>query len=397
MPQLLSSSVNQDGKSASFMAPNGLSQQAVITRACSGKRLFAVETHGTGTALGDPIEVGAITRSRLQNFTEACVPLGAIKSNVGHTEFAAGVGGVLKVILVLCSRQELPNLNMNQLNPFIESEDSFVTVPCQVGGLAIGKDAKMGSSALGFTGTNAFAVLASGHSVEVATEKRFTTKFQCASFVWWDCNTDVGPGTTEALTRNPLHADENSIWQHSWPQSTCNYAAHHRVGVTPLAPGTAFLQLARHALADTGNALTLHELKFAAMLHLDGTQPTLRVTRSNDQLITVESSHDGSAWMVHAEMAVAAVQNGVASVPSIVQAVIAQRRASQELVALDCSCFYGITGNNYLGEFRSVQAAWLGKNEKEEMVVLTKVAFADDTLLQQVASAFATFLWLIVY
>ena len=120
--QLRGQAVNQDGRSASFMAPNGMlhtakqssdrrfagpAQRHVIEQAwgssgTSHQDLTRIEAHGTGTALGDPIEVGAlraVLRDSVQQ--ELCV-VGTMKSRVGHTEFASGITALLRWLLSPC-------------------------------------------------------------------------------------------------------------------------------------------------------------------------------------------------------------------------------------------------------------------------------------------------------
>src|SRR6185503_13541498 len=104
---LRGSAVNQDGKSQGLTAPHGPSQERVIRQALQSARLTAqdidvVEAHGTGTPLGDPIEAHAL----LATYGQAHSPdkplwLGSLKSNIGHMQAAAGVGGVIKMVLAL--------------------------------------------------------------------------------------------------------------------------------------------------------------------------------------------------------------------------------------------------------------------------------------------------------
>ncbi|SCF49682.1 Acyl transferase domain-containing protein [Micromonospora matsumotoense] len=112
--------VGHDGESAGLTAPNGTAQEALMRRALAAANLTPgdvqyVEAHGTGTPLGDPIELGAIGAVYADSHTaERPVLVGSVKTNIGHLELAAGVGGVLKVLAQLRASTVFPHLNLTE-------------------------------------------------------------------------------------------------------------------------------------------------------------------------------------------------------------------------------------------------------------------------------------------
>ncbi|KAF4207594.1 hypothetical protein CNMCM8927_002671 [Aspergillus lentulus] len=116
---------NQDGRTPGITLPSGASQEALIRHVYSMAGLHPhdtefVETHGTGTQAGDPIETGALARVFCANRnSEKPLRIGSIKTNVGHLEGTSGVAGVIKAVLMLENRTFLPNRNFTSLNPRI--------------------------------------------------------------------------------------------------------------------------------------------------------------------------------------------------------------------------------------------------------------------------------------
>ncbi|NEP29953.1 type I polyketide synthase [Moorena sp. SIO3B2] len=158
--------LNQDGASGGLTVPNGPSQVAVIRKALSNggvdpASVSYIEAHGTGTPLGDPIEVGAIGTVFTSNHSqEQPLTIGSVKTNIGHLEGAAGIAGLIKVVLQLQYQQIAPSLHFNQPNPYINWSHLSVQVstkltPWQTNG----KSRIAGVSSFGFIGTNAHVVI----------------------------------------------------------------------------------------------------------------------------------------------------------------------------------------------------------------------------------------------
>jgi amino acid adenylation domain-containing protein len=157
---------NDGGQKASFTAPSIEGQAAVIARAQADagvepRNISYVETHGTATPLGDPIEVEGLTRAfRLGTQDSGFCDIGSVKSNFGHTVIAAGAAGVMKTALAL-SRELLPKtLHFQAPNPKIDFEHSpFRVLAAHKSWPRTGTPRRAGVSAFGVGGTNAHVVL----------------------------------------------------------------------------------------------------------------------------------------------------------------------------------------------------------------------------------------------
>jgi acyl transferase domain-containing protein/acyl carrier protein len=170
------SAVNQDGKSNGLTAPNSLSQMAVIRAALANggvapEQVSYIEAHGTGTTLGDPIEVEALA-GVLGSSTQTCY-LGSAKSNIGHLEGAAGVAGLIKVVLSMQHGQIPPLLHFTGLNPHISFENTPFAVTTELRDWDAGANRRLaGISSFGWSGTNAHIIVEEAPAIEAdpATE-----------------------------------------------------------------------------------------------------------------------------------------------------------------------------------------------------------------------------------
>jgi acyl transferase domain-containing protein/acyl-CoA synthetase (AMP-forming)/AMP-acid ligase II/acyl carrier protein len=234
------SAVNQDGRSNGLTAPNGPAQQAVVRAALRDADLAPsavgyVEAHGTGTTLGDPIEVNSLREVLFTARTEMqpCW-LGSVKTNIGHLEAAAGIAGLIKVVLALRHRALPAHLHLRSVNPLIHLADTPLAIPTALTPwpetAAGGRVA--GVSSFGFGGTNSHVIVAEA-PVEAARE------------------IPVRPGSVLVLSAKTVPALRALAARHAthlltidpaaWPE-VCHTAAVHR-GAFPhrlaLAAGSA--------------------------------------------------------------------------------------------------------------------------------------------------------------
>ncbi len=160
------SAINQDGRSNGLTAPNGLSQQTVIMKAMQQAGLTPaavsyIEAHGTGTPLGDPIEMNALKNVLMEEGRQHPLWIGAAKASIGHLEAAAGIAGVIKTVLALQHREIPAQLNFQSLNPNISLQQLPMHIPVQHTTWEVpeGKKRVAGISSFGFGGTNSHVLI----------------------------------------------------------------------------------------------------------------------------------------------------------------------------------------------------------------------------------------------
>ncbi|NEQ80604.1 MAG: acyltransferase domain-containing protein, partial [Moorea sp. SIO2I5] len=160
------SAVNHDGPSSGMTVPNRMAQKQVIQQALTNAKLEPhqisyLDAHGTGTSLGDPIEIEALAEVYGKN-RPADQPLivGSVKTNIGHLEAAAGVSSLMKVILALQHQEIPPHLHFKQPNPHVDWDRLPIKIPTSLMPWSCeGKPRIAGVSSFGMGGTNAHIVL----------------------------------------------------------------------------------------------------------------------------------------------------------------------------------------------------------------------------------------------
>lgn len=161
------SAINNDGsEKIGYTAPSVHGQAEVIAAAQSAagvkpETITYIEAHGTGTALGDPIEVAALTQAFGAAERPQYCALGSLKSNIGHLDAAAGVAGLIKVVLQLQQRELVPSLHFEEPNPKIDFENSpfYVNSRLQAWHTPEGVPRRAGVSSFGIGGTNAHLIV----------------------------------------------------------------------------------------------------------------------------------------------------------------------------------------------------------------------------------------------
>jgi acyl transferase domain-containing protein/acyl-CoA synthetase (AMP-forming)/AMP-acid ligase II/pimeloyl-ACP methyl ester carboxylesterase/acyl carrier protein len=160
------SAINQDGRSNGLTAPSGKAQQKVIQSAWQNAGITAdkisyIEAHGTGTALGDPIELNSLNEL-LYSYSGKAVPIlvGSAKTNIGHLEAAAGIAGLIKTVLALQHQVIPPIVNFKELNPYINIDEKRLKIASESSPWLTSSQPRFaGISSFGFGGTNAHVII----------------------------------------------------------------------------------------------------------------------------------------------------------------------------------------------------------------------------------------------
>ena len=244
------SSVRQDGRSASLTAPSGQAQTDLLSNSLgragiTEDQLHLAEAHGTGTALGDPIEMSSLVASVLSKRTDSApaMAVGGVKANIGHAEPAAGMTGLLKLGMALKLSIAAPNAKMRLLNPLLGNSLSTVTctLPVELSELSSETEAQGGVSSFGYSGTIAHAVLRSQKTASSPSSPVSTIGSKRRAFLWRELS---HPFAQRCM---PPSSDGNVVFRSRAAGNLHSLVADHIVQGRVIFPAVGYLEMARAA------------------------------------------------------------------------------------------------------------------------------------------------------
>jgi amino acid adenylation domain-containing protein/thioester reductase-like protein len=229
------SAVNQDGRSNGLTAPNGLAQQDVIRQALaeaqvSPKQIGYVEAHGTGTPLGDPIEMESLRAVLDDGQATSRVLVGSVKTNIGHLESAAGIAGLIKVILAMQNDAVPPHLHLKEMNPYLAMDGSRLEIGTYLRPWKrLDQPRFAGVSSFGFGGTNAHVILSDPARITASNPSNAPKRPR--HILTLSAKTGSALRELAAVTRTQLAATPHAIEDIAFSANTGRSHFEHRVTI----------------------------------------------------------------------------------------------------------------------------------------------------------------------
>jgi len=388
---ILGSAVNQDGRSANLTSPNGTAQQDVIHRALSRASVKPididyVETHGTGTSLGDPLEIAALSSVFDEPGRTKTLALGAVKNCLGHGEGVAGITGILKVLLCLKHGFVPGNVSLEtaeDINPkVLDVKTDFMKIANRFERMPLTEKAICGVSGFGFGGTNAHIILQRAAFQKNDNQMQEVIRWRRQLVPWNDKQKKLKKvlNSTSLIRRSEtsrsewwsLAADSNNIgnaWVASVSQKGLDFIRNHKVGNVSLVPASLYTEVVGTLLETLESTIfMIFEMKLSSMFYIEPQAQQLEFLltfKESEQLIKITSLDEITEYAV--------------MIGSLSESVAFGEDYSKHLEYSIKTCvqplpcgpaLYSNLGNKYAGEFKQLQEAF---SNSDGSVLLGKI------------------------
>lgn len=268
------SAINQDGRTNGTMAPSPQAQEAVLREAyrsanISPAQIQYIELHGTGTKIGDPIEAKALI-SVLAEGRSPSSPcfVGSVKTNIGHTEAAAGIAGVIKTALALYNKKLPGSLHFESLNPLIPSGQLPFRVNSTSGSWPdMTKELIAGVSSFGFGGTNGHVVLSASPKLAKEVTRPASLHVWRKKRYWIEKEQHGGSSLLGNYIR-PIKVPSLHIWEIDFSKN--KLLSDHKILGEIVFPGSGYIEMVLEALQVRGfpDSIQLKNIQFLQKMKL---------------------------------------------------------------------------------------------------------------------------------
>jgi acyl transferase domain-containing protein/NADPH:quinone reductase-like Zn-dependent oxidoreductase/acyl carrier protein len=373
------SAVNQDGASSGLTVPNGPAQEDVIKRALAQAKLNPddidyIEAHGTGTALGDPIEINAIYNV-FKNPEREMLTIGTVKTNIGHLEAAAGIAGVIKTVLALQNEAIPKHLHFHERNPQIID---FNQIPAQLPLETLpwkksdNRMRRAGVSSFAFSGTNAHVILEEAPKQENNSIRAALPKTHFNRQRYWapelmlqnkqSLGEEVHPLLGMILPAIATSSDLIFNQKIDAAHDSLSYLQDHRVFQYKIFPGAGYIEQMLAALRfelKNNDAIRLENIEILSPLQLS--KPVgMQVMVAENKTVTIFSKNEEGKWTKHAQ---GNIENNAVESANLVGINKIKARCNQGVDKEILYQKFEKQGLNYGLAFQSIQEIMFNENE----------------------------------